>query len=197
MLLDWLLDPRRIRVIDAAVLAWVLAWALLGYASAQSLRELTRVTDSVASVGGSVVQAGDAIGSLGDTPIIGGAVGDAGESVAGAGREAQAQAGESRGSVEMAALGLGLAVWLVPSLPLLALYGPMRLLRTRDARALRALVAEHGDDGELDRLLAARALAHLPYPRLRALGTPWRDFEAGEYRRLAELELARSGVRRS
>ena len=113
MLLDWLLDPRRIRVIDAAVLAW----ALLGYASAQSLRELTRVTDSVASVGGSVVQAGDAIGSLGDTPIIGGAVGDAGEASR-AGREAQSQADESRDSVETAALGLGLAVWLVPSLPL-------------------------------------------------------------------------------
>ena len=196
MLLDWLLDPRRIRVVDATVLAWVLVWALLGYAAAQSLGELTRVTDSVSSVGGSVVDAGDAIGALGDTPIIGGAVGDAGESVSGAGREAQAQAAESRDSVESAALGLGLAVWLVPTLPLLALYGPVRYLRTRDARALRALVSEHGDSGELDRLLAARALAHLPYHRLRALGSPWRDFEAGDYRGLAQLELERSGVRR-
>jgi len=196
-MLDWLLNPRRIRVIDAAVVAWVLAWALLGYAAAQSLAELTQVGDSVSAVGGSVVDAGDAISGLGDTPIIGGAVGDAGESVAGAGREAQAQAAESRDSVQTAALGLGLAVWLVPSLPLLALYGPVRFARTRDTRALRALVAEHGETGELDRLLAARALAHVPYHRLRALGTPWRDFEAGEYRGLAELELARSGVRRS
>lgn len=196
-MLDWLLDPRRIRVIDATVLAWVLVWALLGYAAAQSLGELTRVTDSVSSVGGSVVDAGDAIGALGDTPIIGGAVGDAGESVAGAGREAQEQAAGSRDSVESAALALGLTVWLVPSLPLLLLYGPVRLIRTRDRRALRALVAEHGDEAELDHLLAARALAHVPYRRLRALGTPWRDFEHGEYRGLAELELERNGVRRA
>ncbi len=196
MLTDWLLDPRRIHAVDATVVAWVLAWALLGYAAGQSLSQLTQVTDSVSSVGRSVVGAGDAIGSLGDTPIIGGAVRGAGEKVAGAGRDAEAQASDSRASVQRAALSLGLAVWLLPSLPLLALYGPLRLARTRDVRALRALVTEHGEEPALERVLATRALTHLPYHRLRALGTPWRDFEAGDYLELAELELERSGIRR-
>jgi hypothetical protein len=98
--------------------------------------------------------------------------------------------------VRTASVLLGLAIWLVPSLPLLAAYGPLRVERSREGRALRSLVAAHAGDPGLDRLLAARALAHLPYRRLEAMGAPWADFGAGEYRALADAELAREGVRR-
>ena len=110
-----------------------------------------------------------------------------------AGRAAQEQARDSGSSVRKASILLGLAVWLVPTLPLLLIYGPVRVARGRDTRALRLLVLDHPNDPDLDRLLATRALAHLPYRRLRAMGAPWAD---GDHRALADAELAREGVKR-
>jgi hypothetical protein len=74
---------------------------------------------------------------------------------------------------------------------LLLLYLPARRRRGRDTAALRALLREHAGDPDLDRLLALRAVAHLPYHRLRALGAP----RAAD-RVLADAELAREGLSR-
>src|SRR5215210_6342955 len=194
-MMDWLLHPRRRRVVDAAVLTWVLVWALAGYAGARGLDRLSGVADSAAGAGAAVERTGRSIRDV-DLPVVGTVLRDAGDEVVSAGRDAQAQARESEGSVRTASVLLGMAIWLVPSLPLLAVYGPLRVERSREGRALRSLVAANPDDPGLDRLLAARALAHLPYRRLHAMGAPWADFGAGDYRALADAELAREGVRR-
>ena len=102
-----------------------------------------------------------------DVPVAGPVFEDAGDAVIEAGRDAQAQAREAETDIRTASILLGLAVWLVPSLPLLFSYGPARTSRGRERRALRALVRAHPDDPDLDRMLATRALAHLPYRRLR------------------------------
>ncbi|MDQ1741593.1 MAG: hypothetical protein QOE53_3245 [Pseudonocardiales bacterium] len=193
---DWLLHPRRRRMVDAAVLAWVLAWALLGYTAGRALDRVSEVTRSAEGAGAAVVRTGESIRDV-DVPVVGPVFKDAGDSVIQAGRDAQAQARDSGNSVRRASILLGLAIWLVPSLPLLLVYAPVRIARGRDTRALRLLIADHPDDAELDALLAGRALAHLPYRRLRAMGAPWADFGAGEYRALADAELGREGVRRS
>ena len=192
---DWLLHPRRRRVVDAVVLAWVLAWALAGYAAARGLDQVREVTASAQGAGAAVERTGRSIRDV-DLPVVGTVLRDAGDEVVAAGRDAQAQARDSGDSVRTASVLLGLAVWLVPSLPLLAAYGPLRVERSREGRALRSIVAAHPEDPELDRLLAARALAHLPYRRLGAMGAPWADFGAGEYRALADAELAREGLAR-
>jgi len=107
---------------------------------------------------------------------------------------AEAGARDSGSDVRKASIALGLAVWLVPTLPLLFLYAPARVVRGRETRALRGLVLDHPDDADLDRLLAARAVAHLPYRTLRRLGAPWAE---GDHRALADAELAREGLTRS
>jgi hypothetical protein len=192
---DWLLHPRRRRMVDAAVVAWVLAWALAGYAAARGLDQITDVARSAEGAGAAVERTGRSIRDV-DLPVVGTVLRDTGDQVIAAGRDAQAQARDSGDSVRRASILLGLAIWLVPSLPVLAVYGPVRAQRSREGRALRSLVAEHPDDAGLDRLLAGRALAHLPYSRLRAMGAPWADFGAGDYRALADAELAREGVAR-
>jgi hypothetical protein len=192
---DWLLHPRRRRVVDAAVLAWVLAWAVAGYAAARGLDRVTEVARSAEGAGAAVERTGRSIRDV-DLPVVGTVLRDAGDQVIAAGRDARAQARESSDSVRTASVLLGLAIWLVPSLPLLAIYAPVRIERSREGRALRSLVAAHPDDDGLDRLLAARALTHLPYSRLEAMGAPWTDYGAGEYRALADAELAREGVAR-
>src|SRR3954454_22122808 len=186
-MVDWLLHPRRRPVVDAAVLAWVLVWALAGYAAGRGLDRVSEVAHSAEGVGAAVERTGRSIRDV-DLPVVGNVLRDPGNEVIAAGRDAQAQARDSGDSVHKAAILLALAVWLVPTLPLLLLYAPVRVLRGRDTRALRLLVADHPDDAGLDQLLAARALAHLPYRRLQAMGAPWADYGAGDYRALADAE---------
>jgi hypothetical protein len=81
---------------------------------------------------------------------------------------------------------LGLAVAVIPSLPLLVLYVPLRAARLREA----------GDDPQLEELLARRAVQNLPYHRLaRVTRTPWRDLADGRYAALAAAEKQRVGIR--
>ena len=186
------MHPRRRRVADALVLAWVLVWAFAGYTAGRALDKVSEVTRSAEGAGAAVVRTGESIRDV-DVPVVGAAFKEAGDSVIDAGQAAQEQARDSGSSVRKASILLGLAVWLVPTLPLLFSYGPARVTRGRDTRALRLLVLDHPNDPDLDRLLATRALAHLPYRRLRAMGAPWAD---GDHRALADAELAREGVTR-
>jgi hypothetical protein len=188
--MDWLLHPRRRVFADALVLAWVVAWALAGYTAGRALDKVSAVTDSAESAGAAIVRTGESIRDA-DVPVVGPVLKDAGDEVVEAGEDAQAQARESATDVHVAAVLLGLSVFFVPTLPLLFSYGPARRHRGRETQALRALLREHGDDPALDQLLAIRAVAHLPYHRLRALGAP-----GATDRTLADAELAREGLRR-
>ncbi len=187
---DWLLHPRRRHLADALVIAWVIAWALLGWTAGRALDKVSEVTRSAEGAGAAVVRTGESIRDV-DVPVVGTVFEEAGDEVIEAGEDAQAQARESGADVRTAAILLGLAVWLVPTLPLLFTYAPARAHRGRETRALRALLRDH-DGPDLDRLLATRAIAHLPYSRLRALGAP-----RAPDRALADALLAREGITRS
>lgn len=188
--MDWLLHPRRRMFADAFVITWVIVWALAGWTAGRALDRVSEVTRSAEGAGAAVVRTGESIRDV-DVPVVGRVFEDAGGQVIDAGRAAQDQAHDSGSSVRRASILLGLAVFLVPVLPLLLIYGPARRRRGRDTAALRALLRDHAGDPDLDRLLALRAVAHLPYHRLRALGAPG----AGD-RVLADAELAREGLSR-
>jgi hypothetical protein len=189
--MDWLLHPRRRLLADALVATWVVVWALAGYTAGRALDRVSEVTRSAEGAGVAVIHTGESIRDV-DVPVVGTVFKDAGDQVIDAGRAARAQARDSGTSVHRASILFGLAVWLVPSLPLLLTYGPARLYRGRETFALRALLRDHADDPSLDRMLATRAVAHLPYRRLRALGAP----QVAD-RVLADAVLAREGVTRS
>jgi hypothetical protein len=189
--MDWLLHPRRRVVADAMVATWIVVWALAGYTAGRALDRVSEVTRSAEGAGAAVVRTGESIRDV-DVPVVGTVFKDAGAQVIAAGRDAQAQARAGGTKVHRASILLGLAIWLVPTLPLLFTYGPARMHAGRETRALRALLRDHAGDPGLDQLLAIRAVAHLPYHRLRALGAPGADDRV-----LADAELAREGVRRS
>src|SRR4051794_34470823 len=98
------------RTLDAALVAWVIAWLAIGYWTAREVRELSTVTASVRSVGGAVADAGDAIGGLDRLPLVGGVVSRPGESIAAAGRGAQQAADDARSAGHRLSVLLGLAV---------------------------------------------------------------------------------------
>ena len=187
---DWLLHPRRRWLADLLVLAWVVVWLLAGITAGKALDTLSEVTKSAEGAGGAIVRTGESIRDV-DVPVAGRVFEKPGDKIIGAGAAAQAQARETESDIHLAAVLFGLAVWLVPTLPLLFVYAPVRLHRGRETRALRALLRDYADDPALDAMLAMRAVAHLPYHRLRALGAP-----AVADRVLADAVLSVEGMRR-
>jgi hypothetical protein len=133
--------------------------------------------------------------AAGGVPVVGDelaapfeALADASGSVAGAGAAAQ-------DAVGTLATVLAVVLVVLPVGWLLLRWLPWRLTYARDAGAAARLISGTPD---LE-LLAARALASAPLPRLAALpagtGAAWRAGDPGAVRALAALELSRLGLR--
>jgi len=181
---------------DLGMLAWTVLWVLIARTVYRAVLVLAEpgqaVQDLGTSVAGNMSSAADAAG---DVPIVGDelaspfeALADASGSVSDAGIAAQDAVGT---------LAFVLAVVLVV-LPVgwLALrWLPWRVGYAREASAA-ARLTQGTPDLEL---LAARALATAPLPRLAALpagtGAAWRAGDPTAVRALAALELRRLGLR--
>ena len=135
--MDWLLHPRRRLFADALVVTWVVVWALAGYTAGRALDKLSEVTRSAEGASTAVIHTGESIRDV-DVPVVGAVFKTPGEQVIRAGRTARAQARAGSTKVHRASVLFGLLVWLVPTLPLLLLYSPLRMAAARETRALRA-----------------------------------------------------------
>jgi hypothetical protein len=181
---------------DVGMLAWIVVWVLVArtvHAAVLVLAEPGRAVEDLGrSVAGNMDSAADAAGRV---PVVGdrlatpfGALADAGGSVSGAGQSAQ-------NAVGTLALVLAVVLFVLPVGWLLLRWLPARLRYAREAGAARALLTGAPD---LE-LLAARALATAPLPRLAALpegtGAAWRAGDPAAVRALAALELGRLGLR--
>jgi hypothetical protein len=181
---------------DLGIVVWLIAWVLIARAVHAAVLALAApgraVEDLGASVAGNMTSAADAAEAV---PIVGDelsapfdALADASGSVTGAGQAAQDAVGTLASilAVVLVVLPVG---WLV------ARWLPWRLRYAREAGAARRLLAGTAD---LD-ILAARALATAPLPRLVALpagtGAAWHAGDPAAVRALAGLELARLGLR--
>jgi hypothetical protein len=181
---------------DAGLVLWAVLWVLVARAVHAAVlvladpgRAVERLGDSVA---GSMASAARAAGRV---PAIGGglaaplrSLGSAGSSVGGTGQEVQDAVGTLAAvlAVVLVVLPVG---WLVTR------WLPWRLRWAREATAAGRLLAGVPD---LE-LLAARAVATAPLPRLAALpdgtGAAWRDGDPAAVRALAALEADRLGLR--
>lgn len=189
-------SARLIHVLDAAVVVWVAAWIALGLLVGREVRDLRELSDTVVVAGVAVEDTADLVDSLGSIPFVGGQVGEVADEVRAAGRSAQASGRDSRDSTEDLAVLLALSIGLIPTLPLLGLYAPLRISWAREARAVRQAVAVNPSDPVLLRFLANRALFNLPFQEVTAVSPdPFRDLEEGRVESLANRELRRLGLR--
>lgn len=186
---------RSLGLLDAAVAVWIVIWIAMGIAVSHEVQGLARLSDTVVTVGSAVDSAGAALEAAGAVPVVGDRLDEPAAAVREAGRSALSSGRSSRDSVNNLSTLLGLVVGLVPTLPVLIAYGGWRIRWQRDRRAVARLLADHGDDPRLPRLLAQRALARLDYPALAAATLDGRgDADGGSTDRLAAAELARLGL---
>jgi hypothetical protein len=188
---------RLIHLLDIAAVLWIAGWIVLALLVAREVRELRALSDTVVTAGVAVEDTGDLLGSLQDVPFVGGRVGDVATRVREAGTSARISGRDSRQTTEDLSVLLALAIGLIPTLPLLGLYAPLRITWTRESRALRRSLAETPDDPVRDQYLARRAVANLSYDELREVSAdPFQDLAEGRFDGLADLELKRLGIRR-
>ena len=187
---------RLIHVLDAVAVLWVALWIVLALLVAREVRELRSLSDTVVTAGAAVEQTGSAVRQLESIPFVGGRVAEVAAQVEAAGVEAQLSGRDSSETTRDLAILLGLSVGLIPTLPLLGLYVPLRWSWTRDARAVRRALRLSPTDPRLTEFLAWRAVATSSYERLLTVSEdPYRDLEQGRHGALAQLELERLGVK--
>jgi hypothetical protein len=181
---------------DAGVVAWIVLWVLVARVVHRAVLALAEPGRAVSDLGGSVARNMASAAETADrVPVAGDALakpfealGDAGDSVSGAGQTAQ-------DAVGTLAFVLAVVLVVLPVGWLLLRRLPNRWRYAREAGAATRLLRGTPD---LE-LLAARALATAPLPRLAALpagtGAAWREGDPAAVRALAALELGRLGLR--
>jgi hypothetical protein len=187
---------RLVRFLDVVAVLWVALWIVLALLVAREVRNLRELSDTVVTAGAAVEDTGGLVKRLGSIPFLGAQVSDVAEQVEAAGRSAQKSGRDSRDTTENLSVLLALCIGLIPTLPLLGLYLPLRWTWTHEARAVRRALRSRPNDPLLIEFLARRAVANFSYDRLMAVsGQPYRDLEEGRYQPLAALELERLGIR--
>lgn len=180
---------RALRLLDVVTTVWVAVWIALGVAIGINVHRLGRLSHTVTLSGSAVSAVGKALGSLGGLPFVGASIGHAAGQIQQAGASTVASGQASASSVATLSWLLAVAVALLPSVPVLGFYVPLRLQRRRESRALARAARDHGDDPRFRDFLARRALATIPYGSLPDGG--WSDAERD---RLVAAELRRVGL---
>lgn len=181
---------------DVGVLAWTLLWVLVARVVHRAVLVLSEPGRAVEDLGSSIAgNMGSAAEVAGDVPLVGDELSAPFQALAEAGGSVRAAGQTAQDAVATLATVLALVLVVLPVGWLVVRWLPWRLRYAREAGAARRLLAGTPD---LE-LLAARALATAPLPRLAGLptgtGAAWRGGDPAAVRALAGVELARLGLR--
>ncbi len=188
--------PRaRRRSLTVVVVLWVLLWLVAGAVTGYQVRQLTEVSDSLVESAEALDAAGIALQDIGRLPIIGERPEALGNEVRETARDIDRAGTASRETVRTVSVLLGLALVLIPIVPVVAVYLPLRRASNRERTAVKRALAGAPGDPVLEEYLAHQAVQNLPYSTLRQVSTdPWGDLRRGSFRHLANAELTRLGL---
>lgn len=188
-------DHRTIALLDAIAAFWLVFWLVIAGLTSIEIWSLSRLSDTAEVSAVAVDRAGRALQGLGELPLVGAESAQLGTEVRTAAADISSSATQTREDVHQLSVLLGVAIFLIPSSPVLGLYVPLRVRHRRDVSALRKRVAAGRDDASLQAYLAQRALTHMTYDELLAVSPdPARDVAQGRHAALAEAELDRLGL---
>ncbi len=184
---------RRIVVLDVFVIGWVLLCLTLGIAAAKRINHLGALGDGLVSAGASVTGVGEWISGLQDIPLVGGSIGSIADKVDALGASTAQQGRNGKDAVWKAALSIGILLTLLPTVPVLAVWIPVRVGIERERTSLRAAL-EANEPGVWE-YLAVQAADELSFRDLREISAdPWEDIRHGNYESLARVEIERLGL---
>lgn len=205
------LSARAMRRLNVALAVWAVFWIGIAAYTAYEVAALRTLGHTVVKAGVATESTGHALAAVGHLPLIGGRISGLAAQAVAAGASARASGASTATTIDRLAVLLGIAIALIPTVPLLGLYLPLRLSWRRDRKAVRLAIARWDGDVGLEAFLAQRALAHLSFAELRELGydgtpgsPPDAELAAAELRRLgldrparrlAALQRAREPVR--
>jgi hypothetical protein len=195
------LSARAMRWLNAGLSIWAAFWIGIAGYTAYEVASLRSLSHTVVKAGAATESTGHALAAISHVPFIGGRIGDLAAQAIAAGASARSSGASTAATIDHLAVLFGIAIALIPTLPLLALYLPLLLSWRRDRAAVRhAIVRWDGEPG-LEAFLARRALAHMRFDELRELGydgtegsTPSSELAAAELRRLGLDRPARRVV---
>jgi len=181
---------------DLGLLAWLVLWVLVARLVHGAVLLLAAPGRAVADLGRSMSgNLSSAASAARDVPLVGSRLSGPFRSLAGTGDSVRGAGQSAQDAVGTLAAILAVVLVVLPVGWLLLRWLPWRLGWIREAGAARRLLSGSAD---LE-LLAARALATAPLPRLAALprgtGAAWRSGDPAAVNTLAGLELDRLGLR--
>lgn len=197
--------PRlREMTADAATIAWIGLWALLGIRLYLRLAELAGAGRLIRDGGnGLLATGGQVAAAVEDVPLVGaGAAGRIRDAFGATAQPVIAFGSDLERLLVIIAGLLGLIVVAIAVVPWLNRYLPWRLARferlNAGARVIRTAAIAGGawlPGAELDRLLASRALHRLEYAQLLEFTPdPFGDWAAGRLDGLVQAELESVGL---
>lgn len=190
-------DVKTIRALDVGVVLWAAVWLALAVMTATEVRSLRQLSTTLVRSSDVLADTADVLGSIEDVPVLGSRVKDVQASVRTAAESTRASGLESRDSIKDLSILLGVLIFLVPFLPVLFLYLPLRISWNREVETIRSGIDASGADTEFRDFLARRAMQNLGFDRLRELGIqPWDPLPDRRRDELAQAELARLGIDR-
>jgi len=185
------------RLINVALVAWAAFWIGIAAYTAYEVSALRSLSATVVKAGAATESTGHALAALNGVPFVGSEVGRLAQQAIAAGASARASGAASGSTIDRLAVLLGIAIALIPTLPFLSLYIPLRMSWRRDRKALQRAVAQWDGETGLEAFLAQRALAHLPFHELRGLGWDGDPGSSASTSNLATAELKRMGINRA
>jgi hypothetical protein len=181
------------RLLTVALTIWAVFWIAIAAYTAYEVSALHSLSATVVKAGAASESTGHALAALGSVPFVGGELASLAQQTIAAGASARVSGASAGSTIDQLAVLLGIAIGLVPTVPLLALYVPLRMSWRRDRESLQSAVSQWDGEPGLEAFLANRALAHLPFHQLRELG--WDGTEASTpTAQLAAAELQRMGI---
>jgi len=183
------------RRLNVGLALWAAFWIGTAAYTAYEVAALRTLSHTVVKAGTATESTGHALAAVGHLPFVGGQISHLAAQAVAAGASARTSGAATAATIDRLAVLLGVAIALIPTVPLLALYVPLLLSWRRDRKAVRNAVARWDGEPDLESYLAHRALAHLRFDELRKLGY---DGTAGSpaNAELAAAELRRLGLDR-
>jgi hypothetical protein len=111
-----------VRILGVFVLLWTVVWIFMGIWTRQEVQTLRQLSNTVIQSGGAVKRTGDALQDLRSIPFVGSDVARVGRQVSASGISARRSGRSSRAAVDSLATLLGVAIALVPTVPMIVLF---------------------------------------------------------------------------